>query len=97
MKLLLVIGVVLVLWTFFRDRRSPSQRLADADADDDLAYLEEHLPQITADEAERLGWRLGEKNPGIASGSPEWGALWEKAVLEERRQKYRASLRKVTR
>lgn len=84
-------GAGLLVWLLFRDRRTPAQRLADADADDDLAYLEEHLPQITMEEAASLGWRLSEENPSLDADSPDWKARWEEAVLEERRNKYRVA------
>jgi len=54
---LFIVVVAALLW-WFRDRRSPEERLADALRDDDLVYLREHLPQLTPAENEDVSNRL---------------------------------------
>jgi hypothetical protein len=93
---LCVVVVAALLW-WFRDRRSPDERLADALRDDDLVYLREHLPQLTAAEFSEVSNRLvGEldEEPGEGEGADDWSeGRFERGVFEERRLKAERQLR----
>jgi len=55
--LLGIVGGLILLW-WLRDRRTPEQRLADAIRTNDREYLREHLPPLTAAEADAVMRRV---------------------------------------
>ncbi len=93
---LCIVVVAALLW-WFRDRRSPDERMADALREDDLVYLREHLPQLTAEELSELSDRLAgelDDEAGEGEGTGDWSeGRFERGVFEERRFKAERQVR----
>lgn len=51
--ILAVVVVAALLW-WFRDKRTPDERMRDALRTDDLVFLRENLPQLTPEEAQEV-------------------------------------------
>jgi hypothetical protein len=87
---LAVVVLAALLW-WFRDKRTPDQRMRDALRNDDLTYLRENLPQLTPEEAQEVADRVlsdldEEARAGVGSG--EWEeARGEAALFQARRFK----------
>lgn len=84
--ILAVVVVAALLW-WFRDKRTPGERMRDALRTDDIVFLRENLPQLTPEEAQEVADELPPELEEEARAG-EWDeARGEAALFRARRLK----------